>query len=249
MVPEADRLCSLQMRVAGHNCGGIFLSLICKRGCHRTDLLHNDLGFVAEIHTEIERDLIVSAARGVELLAHVAKTRRQHALDEHMNILGGHIDLELAFFNVCKNAAETLDELFCLIEGDNALLCEHSRVRHTARDILFIHTAVNRDRRIEIICNLIRLRRRSAFPKFCHKFFPFLMKQPHIKMSEQRLSLRSPHPPAEPVPLPRWGRLNVNHASVFLSLFITKTKILRKFNPYKICSHLLQRIVRSDCSP
>ena len=164
MMAEGDGLRPLQMGIAGENVGLVRLGLRRERGDERlreTD----DLGCLAsEIHAQIERDLIVPAARGVQLFPHVADALGEHLLDKHVDVLGAHVKLQRAGIQIVQNALQRVDDALRVRLRDDLLCAEHGRVRHGARDVLLIHAAVKADGGIEVVRDLIGVSGGSAGP-------------------------------------------------------------------------------------
>ena len=81
--------------------------------------------------------------------SHVAEALCKLRLDEHVNVLRRHVKLELSALDVRKDLLETADKLQAVAHADYALFAEHGRVGNAALDILFVHSSVESDRRIE----------------------------------------------------------------------------------------------------
>ena len=88
------------MGVTGHNCRLVFLRLV--TNCANQRLYkRGDFGcVVAQIEANVEGNLVVTAASGVKSLSCITDSGGKLLLDEHVNILGGHVDFELSFFEV-----------------------------------------------------------------------------------------------------------------------------------------------------
>ena len=168
MVSKGDGLCSLKMGIAWQNGTLVRLCLARNGSDELTHRIHNGIAFLAQIHTQIQRHLIVAATRRMKLFAHIADTRRQLLLHEHMDILTGKIERQLATFQVLKDARKTVDKLFRLGLGNDALRAQHRGVRHASRDILLIHLTVEPNGRIEIVRQLVSSTVGSSRPHFCH---------------------------------------------------------------------------------
>ena len=122
--------------------------------------------FIAQIHPHIECDLVVAAARGVKPLSSVADAFGEHLLDKHMNILRLGVKNKRAAFKVSQNALQAADDAFAFAFIDDTGIAEHFGVRHAAGDILFIHTAVKGDRRVEIVDALVLFLFEPSLPHF-----------------------------------------------------------------------------------
>ena len=109
----------------------------------------------------------------MQLLANISEPLGEHLLDEHVNILAGHIKSKLAALEVGEYPIEPVDKRICLGFCDDIFSAKHGRVRHTSLYILTEHSAIKTDGRIEIIRNAIGYSIGSACPHFCH-FIDFL---------------------------------------------------------------------------
>ena len=165
VVAEGDRLRALQVRVAGHDRVGVFLRLVAEDADQLFELADEARARFAERQADVERDLIVPAARRVQPLARVADARGQLALDKGVDVLGVGVDRERAALDVCGDLFELRADLVALALRDDAAGAEHRRVRDAALDVLFIHPAVDRNRRIEIVCLRVRLLLEAPFPQ------------------------------------------------------------------------------------
>ena len=87
----------------------------------------------------------------MELLADITDALSQLLLDEHMDVLGVHIDAELARGDVLEDPQQLVTEGIGFLTLDDTLLREHLRVRDRAGDILLIHTAVKTDGAVELV--------------------------------------------------------------------------------------------------
>ena len=168
MVAEGDGLGALEVGIAGHDGGGVCLGLLGQSLDEVADE-GNDLGdLVAEVHTDIQSHLVVTASGGVELLAHVTQPLGQHLLHEHMDILAGHVDGKGSRLDIGEDPLQTRDEGVGLGLGNDMASGQHGGVGHTALDVLTVHTGVEVDGGIEIVCDLIGYAVGAACPHFCH---------------------------------------------------------------------------------
>ena len=168
MMGECDGLGALQMRISRHNRMRVFARNIDKRVRKRYDKRLNLRRLSPQIHAQIERHLVVAAAGGVQSLARVAYASGELRLYEHVDIFRAHIDSKRSAEQVAQYTLKPLRNLIAILGGYNALLCEHSRMRQAARYILFRHTAVKADRRVEIVDSLVQLLVESACPHLIH---------------------------------------------------------------------------------
>ena len=170
MVAEENGLCPLQVGVAGHNNGFIFLRLLHNGLDHRLHQIGNFINLASQIHPDIQSDLVVTASGGVELFAHISNTLGKHLLHKHMNIFAGWIDHQHTGVQILQNALQTVDQKICIILRDDTLTGQHCRVGHRAGDIFFIHSGIKPDRRIKIICYFVCYAGSYTGPHFRHNF-------------------------------------------------------------------------------
>jgi hypothetical protein len=125
------------------------------------------IGKVASnVHSGVERDLIVSASCGVKTLSRITYPCGKLRLNEHMYVLSLGIKGKRSAFNVGKYAAKTLMYKLFVIFGDYALSCQHSGMSHTARDVLTVHSLIERDGGIEIVNLGVKSLFEAALPHF-----------------------------------------------------------------------------------
>ena len=91
---------------------------------------------VAEIHSQVKRDLIISASCGMKPLAGISDPLRKLRFHKHMDIFAGTIDLQLSCIQVFENPLQSGDNLLGIFSGNNIPRAKHRGMRHRARDIL-----------------------------------------------------------------------------------------------------------------
>ena len=91
---------------------------------------------------KIGRDLVVSAARGVEFAADVPQAINQRLLDIHVNIFQRWLPGELTGIDFGQDFIEAVDDLFRLLRLDQPLLAKHSRVNLRCTNVLSIHLRI-----------------------------------------------------------------------------------------------------------
>ena len=129
------------------------------------------IDLVFEIHSQIQRHLIVPAAGGVEHFAHIPQPLGQHLLDEHVDVLAAKVEFQRPGFQIGQNARQTVDDRIRIRLRQNAALGKHCCMRHGAGDILPVHPSVDGDRRVECVSQCRSLRLRPARPKLVHGAF------------------------------------------------------------------------------
>ena len=168
LVTERDRLGALQMRIARHDGGAVRFGLRQQRVNQRADFAGERGRFVPQVEPDVERDLVVAAAGGVQPFADVADAARQFGLHEHMNVLRFGIDLQRAGFQVAQDGVQRVDDPVGVGLGDDVLHAEHGGVRHRAADVLPEHPAVEVDGRIEVVGQTVERFGKPACPHFFH---------------------------------------------------------------------------------
>ena len=118
---EGDGLCSLQVGVAGHNGVAIALGLVSHGSDQGFDKPGDLVDLISQIHPDIQRHLIVTAAGSVELFAHISQPLGQHLLYKHMDVFAFHVNGQLAAFQIFQNTGKTFCKLLCLSRCDDAL--------------------------------------------------------------------------------------------------------------------------------
>ena len=175
VVRERDRLSALQVRVPGHHRLEVFLGDRDERldqlAQHAADLIYA----LAQIHAQIDRDLIVARARGVQLFARRTEALCQLLFDEHMNVFRLGIDRQLALVDVVEYCGKFACDLLCVIGGNDPLPAQHRDVRDAAGDVLTVHRAVERHRTVEVVDPRVELFGEPALPEFCHYLLSFCL--------------------------------------------------------------------------
>ena len=88
------------MSIARHNGIAILFRFIANYVNELGKLSIYGVAFLFKIKTNVERNLIVTASRGVKAFACLTYTRRQLALNEGVNILCIRVDEQSAAFNL-----------------------------------------------------------------------------------------------------------------------------------------------------
>ena len=165
MMAEGDRLRPLQVGVAGHDEIIGFLRLGRDHAQQAVEARFQLFAFVQKIEPQVERHLVVAAARGVQPFAAVADPLRQLRFHKGVDILGGPVNCQLAALELQRDLPQRGDDFAAFRFVDDALSAEHRRVRNRAADILLRHPAVERDGRVEIVGLLVQFLLEPSFPK------------------------------------------------------------------------------------
>ena len=164
LVAEGNGLGPLQVGIARHDGGLVFLRLVAEDRGEAFGQRRDGVDLIPQVHAEIQRHLVVAAAGGVELFAHIAEALCQHRLHEHVDVLGLGVDGERAGREIVQDALQPVDELCGLVLGDDALCPQHGRAGHGAGNILLCHAAVKGDGGVKVVGKLRRLRLRPPCP-------------------------------------------------------------------------------------
>ena len=94
-----------------------------------------------------------------------------------MDVLGVGVDGESAGGQVIRDGGQTAQNIFAVLLGDDALLCQHGGVDAAAAHILRDHPLVKADGGVEIIDARIDRLGEAALPElFCHRYCPSISK-------------------------------------------------------------------------
>ena len=191
LLGEEDGLGPLQVGVAGNDGVRVGLRLVGDDGDERPELRLDLAALLPEPEAKVQGHLVVAAAGGVELLAHIPQPLREDLLHEHVDVLRGGVKGELAALQVLQHAHEALRQLVPLRGAQDAALCQHGRVGQGAHDILAVHAAVKAEGGVEVIRRLIQLSRRPTGPHLRHNRFsvPKKFSRPpsHVPPSDNKI--------------------------------------------------------------
>ena len=166
------------MGVTRHDCFGVLVSDVAEHPNQGNHQLPEFSDSVAQVKSDIQRHLVVPRTGSVQALSDVAEPLGEFRLNEHVDILSGHVELQFAAFDIRQDLLQSADKLQAVAHADYALFAEHCRMCDTALDILLIHSSVERDRGIERVHSAVNALGGTSCPHhFCHKttsFFLFL---------------------------------------------------------------------------
>ena len=170
LVAHRHGLGALQVGVAGHDAAGVLFGLIAQDRHQAEDLVHQAGDFLPQGQADVQRDLVVAAAAGVQALARVADAGGQRLLDKGMDVFGRRVDLQRAAFQVGQNLLQAGQDGVAVLRRNDALLAEHRRMGHAAVDVLAGHALVKANAGVEIVDAGVHRFAETAFPKlFCHE--------------------------------------------------------------------------------
>ncbi len=155
MMSEGYRLRPLHMRISGHNRVAVLLRLFQKHIDKLGNKRVNAVALVAQIKPYVKSHLVVTASCGVKSLSRLTDTLRQFPLDKGVNILRIGVNKKLARLDFRFYPLQSRNDFFQILTGNNRLRRKHCCVCNASVNILFIHTAVKGNRRIEIVCLFI----------------------------------------------------------------------------------------------
>ena len=165
MVRQQDGLRVLHVGETGHDRALVFVGLLHQRGLKRADLLHQVVDLVAQIQPDVERDLVVAAAGGVNTRALGAERFGQRRLDVHVDVFQLDLELHFAFgdpaFQDGKLAA---DGVGGFLRNDPGR-AEHGGMRHAAGDVVLVEAFVVGDGLGEVLNAALSLFGESAAPE------------------------------------------------------------------------------------
>ena len=160
------------MRVAGHDGVLVLRGLRVKRLDDVQKQGVQAVTFALQIHADIERDLIVAGACGVELFADVSDALGQDGFDKHVDILRLRIERQRTGLQIGQDPGQTVNDLIGVRLRQNAAFGQHGGVRHRACDILLVHPSIDGDGGVERVRQLGGLRFRASGPELFHKTDP-----------------------------------------------------------------------------
>ena len=130
VVCEEDRLCALQVGVAGHDHAGVAMRHRDQRLLERPQPGDGLLNGLLAIEAHVRGHLIVAGACGVQPAGGLADLLVEARLHVHVDVLQLFPPGEGAILHLLQDALETrVDELRVLLR-DDALATQHPRVGH-----------------------------------------------------------------------------------------------------------------------
>ena len=164
MVAEGDRLRRLQMGEARHdNCRAVQRTGG-ERPLQLADLEQDRVDRVAHPEAEVDRDLVVARARGVQPACGRADDLGQATLDIHMDVFERARERKRARLDFAFDLGETLCDGLGVGDFDDALAREHGEMGLGRHDVLGGKLAVEVDRGVDLIHRLGRAPGEPAAP-------------------------------------------------------------------------------------
>ena len=135
MMAEDDRLCHLQMRVAGHDGVGVPQREVDERSPQREKLVLQRIDRPPQPEPQVRGDLVVARACRVQPLACVADERREAPLDVEVDVLEIARPGELPARYLAANCLHSALDRCAIDRCQDPDGSEHSRVRQRAGDV------------------------------------------------------------------------------------------------------------------
>ena len=164
MMAEGDRLRRLQMGEAGHDHRGAFERTGSERALQPSDLDQDPVDRVPHPEAEIDRDLVVARARGVQAPGRRADDLGKAAFHVHMDVFERALKRKCPCLDFAFDLRETLGDRLGVGGFDDALMGEHGEVGLRSRDVLGGKLAVEVDRGVDLLHRLRRAPGKSAAP-------------------------------------------------------------------------------------
>ena len=163
---ERNRLRALQVRVSGHYGIQMLFRRFAAGGNQFTAQRDQAVDLSGEIHTDIQRHLIIAAPAGVQPLARVADTLRKLPFHKGMYVFRSHVDGERARLNVGEYSSESFDNGFAVALRNDAHLAQHGGMGEGTGNILLNHTGIKADGGIQFVEFIVNLSAHASCPKF-----------------------------------------------------------------------------------
>ena len=142
---EKDRLCALEMRVAGDDHFQLSFAELHERALQLTQAGDNRIALIAQIKPDIGRHLIVSRTRRVQLRTSGSDAARQLRLDVHVDVFELDFELKLPRLDLRAYFAEPGDDLRALLSGKKPRPLERGAMGDGALDVVTPEPPVKAD--------------------------------------------------------------------------------------------------------
>ena len=179
VMPEQDRLRSLQVGVAGHDGCPVPLRRLDERRLHVENARHAFDECRAHEQAHVGGHLVISAARGVQSPGWLADLPRQLGLDQAVDVFVLAVEAR----RTREEVGEARDDCLRVGRRNHALPSEHARVGNAAEHVPLEQAAVNRQRR--------GVRQRSLVERFAEPSAPQGRAQKFVPSRFRRIVQRS----------------------------------------------------------
>ena len=142
MVSEQDRLGALQVGVAGHQRSVILFRQVQEGLLNAAQAGQSFVDDFPSIETDVEGNLVVAGAAGVESSAGGADKLGQPPFNVHMQVFEGGVPRKIAGFNFGLDSVQAVDDGGGVSVRDDALAGQHPGVDDGAGDVLPVEAAV-----------------------------------------------------------------------------------------------------------
>lgn len=142
---EGDGLGALKVGIAGDDDGGMPFAETDEGALEGPDFFGQGVEFVTEPESDVDGDLVIAAAGGVELGAG-GNAPGELGLDVHVDILKFLPPLERAGFDLLSDGIEAAADGLEFGFGEDADLLEHGGVGHRTADVLAPEPPIEGDR-------------------------------------------------------------------------------------------------------
>jgi hypothetical protein len=156
MMSEENRLGTLEVRVAGHHDIAVEFGKIEERTTRFDDSLGDLEQSFAHPETEVERHLIVAAARRMESPRDRPDELVEAPLYAQVNVLVRQPEREALLFDLAKDGPESTSDRLRILPRDDSSLGEHGHVRERAQNIVARQPSIEGEGRIELIDEFVR---------------------------------------------------------------------------------------------
>ena len=170
VMPEADRLRPLQMRIAGHDALFVLLGRVGQDLQQLSDQSADFVVFVPQGHPQVQGYLVVAAARRVKLFSRFSDPLGQNLLDKHVDVFAALVDPQLSCLQIFQDSGEAFCKGISFCFRDDPLRSQHGRMGDAAGDVLPGHSPVKPDGRVKVVRQRIGLSGGNAGPHLCHVF-------------------------------------------------------------------------------
>ena len=161
-----DRLRSLQVGVGRQDHSGVGLAAGDERPLQLQQQAVDRVDAVSDVELEVGGNLVVAAAGGVQLAAHVTQSFDQRRLDVHVHIFQLGAEREFSACDLLEDPVEFGDDRVSLVSSQQANLGQHSRMRLRTADVNRGQAMVKADRFGERLDARIGLAAETSTPGF-----------------------------------------------------------------------------------
>ncbi len=178
MMAEGDRLGRLQMGEAGHRHAGALERARGQRALQLGDPRDQRVDRVAHPEAEIDRDLVVARARGMQTPSGGADDLGEPALHVHMDVLERARELEAPRLDFALDLSKTPRDGLGVGGFDDALAGEHGDVGLRTGDVLGGELTVEVDRGVDLFHDFGRADHEPAAPhRVAHDTSPWMVRE------------------------------------------------------------------------